>query len=95
MMSRRTIAICPVVAGNARCAAGMGEEVRCHRARPIMRDGKLVEKLQPRLEAAPEVLFARAPTLPAGDYQLHWTVRSMTGAAVTEGDIPFAVKDQP
>src|SRR5262249_60108986 len=59
----------------------------------ILRDGKLIERLQPRLESAPTVLFARAPTLPEGSYQLHWTVHTMAGADVTEGDIPFSVQD--
>jgi len=59
----------------------------------ILRDGKLIERLQPRLESAPTVLFARAPTLPEGSYQLHWTVHTMAGTDVTEGDIPFTVKD--
>jgi methionine-rich copper-binding protein CopC len=59
----------------------------------ITRDGKVVERLQPRLESAPSVLFARAPTLPDGNYQLHWAVHTMTGTQVTEGDIPFTVKD--
>jgi len=59
----------------------------------ITQDGKLVERLQPRLESAPEVLFARASTLPAGDYKLHWTVRTLAGREVVEGDIPFTVKD--
>ena len=40
----------------------------------ITRDGTLVERLTPRLESAPEVLFARAPTLPPGDY---WAPRRM------------------
>ena len=66
-----------------------------HSTLDIMRDGKSVERLHPRLESAPEVLFARAPTLPAGDYKLHWSVRTMTGADATQGDIPFTVKDQP
>jgi methionine-rich copper-binding protein CopC len=66
-----------------------------HSKLDIMRDGKSVERLHPRLESAPEVLFARAPTLPAGDYKLHWSVRTMTGAGATQGDIPFTVKDQP
>lgn len=58
----------------------------------ITRGGKLVERLQPRLESAPEVLFARAPTLPEGDYTLHWAVRTLAGAQVVQGDIPFTVK---
>ena len=66
-----------------------------HSTLSITRDGKLVEQLQPRLESAPEVLFARAPTLPAGDYKLHWIVRTTTGVDSTQGDIPFTVKDQP
>jgi|HubBroStandDraft_6_1064221.scaffolds.fasta_scaffold06919_6 methionine-rich copper-binding protein CopC len=66
-----------------------------HSTLAITRDGKLVERLQPRLNSAPEVLFARAPTMPAGDYKLHWAVRTMTGVDVIQGDIPFTVKDQP
>jgi methionine-rich copper-binding protein CopC len=66
-----------------------------HSTLAITRDGKLVERLQPRLESAPEVLFARAPTLPAGNFKLHWAVRTMTGVDVIQGDIPFTVKDQP
>ena len=58
----------------------------------ITRDGTLVERLTPRLESAPEVLFARAPTLPPGDYSLHWAVKTMTGTNVVEGEIPFTVK---
>jgi methionine-rich copper-binding protein CopC len=63
-----------------------------HSQLAIMRNGQLVEKLVPRLESAPEVLFARAPTLPAGDYDLHWQVKTMTGVAVIQGNIPFSVK---
>jgi methionine-rich copper-binding protein CopC len=61
----------------------------------IMRDGELVERLQPRLESAPEVLFARASTLPAGDYNLHWAVRTLADIKLIEGNIPFTVKSQP
>jgi methionine-rich copper-binding protein CopC len=57
----------------------------------VMQDGKLVEKLQPRLESAPEVLFARAPTLPPGKYVLHWAVRTVAGEERIQGDIPFSV----
>src|SRR5437899_1438965 len=62
-----------------------------HSTLAIMRDGKQVERLQPRLESAPEVLFARAPTLPAGNYTLHWAVRTMTDVQLIQGDIPFTV----
>ena len=63
-----------------------------HSQLAITQGGKLVEKLVPRLESAPEVLFARAPTLVPGDYHLHWAVKTMTGANVVEGNIPFSVK---
>jgi len=57
----------------------------------ITRDGKVVETLHPSFSSAPEVLFAQAPRLLPGDYKLHWAVRLMSGAEVTEGDIPFKV----
>ncbi|MEI7873119.1 MAG: copper resistance protein CopC [Alphaproteobacteria bacterium] len=63
-----------------------------HSQLAITRNGQVVEKLAPRLESAPEVLFARAPTLPAGDYDLNWRVKTMTGVEVTQGNIPFTVK---
>ena len=63
-----------------------------HSQLAITRNGQLVEQLTPRLESAPEVLFARAPTLPAGDYDLHWQVKTMTGAEAIQGNIPFTVK---
>jgi len=63
-----------------------------HSTLAITRDGKLVERLTPRLESAPEVLFAQAPTLPSGSYMLHWEVRTMASVDVMKGDIPFTVK---
>jgi methionine-rich copper-binding protein CopC len=54
----------------------------------IRQDGKVIEDLHPRLESAPEVLFARAPTLPPGRYSLHWIVG---GAPQFDGEIPFTV----
>lgn len=66
-----------------------------HSSLSIHRDGQLVERLEPRLESAPEVLFARAPTLPPGSYMLHWAVRTMGGVKVLEGNIPFTVTGKP
>ncbi len=63
-----------------------------HSTLAIIGDGRVVEKLSPRLETAPEVLFARAPTLAPGNYKLHWEVKTMTGTEVVQGDIPFTVK---
>jgi methionine-rich copper-binding protein CopC len=54
----------------------------------VMHDGKVVEVLHPRLESAPNVLFARAPTLQPGNYTLHWRVG---GPTPQQGEIPFTV----
>ncbi|CAN5684235.1 hypothetical protein BH10PSE6_BH10PSE6_26810 [soil metagenome] len=61
----------------------------------ITQGGRVIETLHPRLESAPEVLFAQAPTLAPGDYLLHWSVVTLQGAQIIEGDIPFKVSDQP
>jgi methionine-rich copper-binding protein CopC len=58
----------------------------------ITRGGKVIETLHPRLDSSPDVLFARAPKLPQGDYALHWSVKQMVGTELTEGDVPFMVK---
>jgi methionine-rich copper-binding protein CopC len=63
-----------------------------HSSLSIWRDGRLVEHLQPRLQSEPNVLYARAPTLRPGEYLLRWTVRTMEGVKVVQGDIPFAIK---
>jgi len=59
----------------------------------VKRDGEVIETLQPRLQSAPQVLFARAPTLPAGKYQLYWQVRTMADVETREGEIPFTVSE--
>ncbi|HYZ30831.1 MAG TPA: copper resistance protein CopC [Crenalkalicoccus sp.] len=59
----------------------------------IARGGQPVEVLHPTLNAAPEVLFAIAPMLEPGDYELRWMVRSFTDGEVTEGSLPFTVRD--
>ena len=61
----------------------------------IKQGDKVVERLHPRLESAPEVLFAAAPTLPPGNYMLHWAVIAVAGTKAIEGDIPFDVSDNP
>jgi methionine-rich copper-binding protein CopC len=57
----------------------------------IKHGGEVVETLQPRLQSAPQVLFARAPTLPPGEYKLYWQVRTLTDIEVVDGEIPFTV----
>lgn len=66
-----------------------------HSSLSIWRDGRAVQRLQPRFQSAPNVLFARAPTLPPGEYMLRWTVRTMEGVKVIEGDIPFTIRTPP
>ncbi|WP_296324289.1 copper resistance protein CopC [Reyranella sp.] len=60
----------------------------------IKQGDKVIERLHPRLESAPEVLFAAAPTLPPGNYMLHWAVITLQGTKAISGDIPFQVSDQ-
>jgi methionine-rich copper-binding protein CopC len=58
----------------------------------VSRNGEVVETLHPSFDAAPGVLFARGPRLQPGEYKLHWSVKSVNGAEVTQGDIQFTVK---
>lgn len=60
----------------------------------IKQGDKVIERLHPRLESSPQVLFASAPTLPPGQYMLHWTVITLQGTKAIAGDIPFHVTDQ-
>jgi hypothetical protein len=57
----------------------------------IKQDGRIIEVLHPRLESAPDVLFARAPTLPPGSYKLYWLVG---GSPQFNGEIPFTVGNE-
>ena len=57
----------------------------------IKQDGRIIEVLHPRLESAPDVLFARAPTLQPGSYTLYWLVG---GTPQFDGEIPFTVGNQ-
>jgi methionine-rich copper-binding protein CopC len=57
----------------------------------VKRGDVVVETLVPRLQSNPNVLFARAPTLPSGQYTLHWVVKTMTDARIEQGDVPFSI----
>ena len=61
----------------------------------IKQGDKVIERLHPLLDSAPEVLFAAAPTLPDGSYMLHWAVITVQGTKAIEGDIPFQVSENP
>jgi len=59
----------------------------------ITRAGSPVQELRPLLDAAPEVLFGSARRLPAGQYELHWEVRSLAGGAKdSAGLVPFRIR---
>lgn len=57
----------------------------------IQQDGVIVRTLHPRFKAQPDVLFAMALPLPPGNYTFHWSVRSLEGTEVLEGEVPFSV----
>jgi hypothetical protein len=57
----------------------------------LVRNGKVVETIHPRLEAAPTVLFARIQTPTPGAYVLRWTVCPQGSNDRYDGEFPLAV----
>jgi methionine-rich copper-binding protein CopC len=57
----------------------------------VKRGDKIVATLQPRLKTEPQVLFAQSPSLPPGDYTLHWSVKALDGADIVQGKVSFTV----
>ena len=57
----------------------------------VKRGSEIVETLQPRVDTEVNVLFARASTLPTGQYTLHWVVKTMQDATIEQGDVPFSI----
>ena len=57
----------------------------------LVRDGVVVETIHPRLEAAPNVLFARIQTPPAGHYIARWVVCPKGSDDRYDGEFPFTV----
>lgn len=57
----------------------------------ILRDDKVVRRLNPLLDSAPDVLFASSPAPEPGHYVLHWSAISLPDGEVSEGMIPFSV----
>jgi methionine-rich copper-binding protein CopC len=55
----------------------------------LLQDGKVITELAPRLDSAPDVLYAAGETPRPGRYQLRWEVRSLNGESA-EGVIPFS-----
>jgi methionine-rich copper-binding protein CopC len=57
----------------------------------ITQNGHTVETLHLILRSDPKALAASAPRLPSGEYELHWSARSVSGEA-SEGSVPFTVR---
>jgi len=57
----------------------------------LVRDGKVVATIYPRLEAAPNVLFARIQTPGPGNYVVRWTVCPEGRNERYDGEFPFTV----
>jgi hypothetical protein len=57
----------------------------------LSRDGRIVGTIHFRLEAAPNVLFARIQTPEPGNYIARWTVCPAGSDDRYEGQIPFTV----
>jgi len=56
----------------------------------IAQNGHVLQTLNPRLDSAPDTLFARFGRLPAGDYELSWIARLGDGEDIG-GVVPFKV----
>src|SRR5262249_33701461 len=57
----------------------------------LVRQGKVVATIYPRLEAAPNVLFARIQTPGPGNYMVRWTVCPEGHNDRYDGEFPFTV----
>jgi hypothetical protein len=57
----------------------------------LLLNGKTVETIHPRLEAAPNVLFARIVTPARGNYVLRWTICPQGSNDRYDGEFPFTI----
>jgi methionine-rich copper-binding protein CopC len=58
----------------------------------VTSNGKVVEALVSIRGSEPETLVASAPTLPPGQYQLHWRATSVPDGDVSEGFVSFTIE---
>ena len=92
MMESRPSAETIVDRNNAQYVVRFDGPVDHRASRLVITQGnRVVRNLRPLLDSAPEVLFASGPRLPAGDYQLFWSARSMPDGDTTDGSIHFTV----
>lgn len=57
----------------------------------LVRDSRVIGRPRPRLEAAPNVLFARVAMPTPGNYALRWKALAGWGIPVACGETPFTV----
>jgi methionine-rich copper-binding protein CopC len=57
----------------------------------IAQSGNVLIALNPRLDSAPDTLFARRGALSSGDYELSWIAYSGTGEEIG-GIVPFSIR---
>jgi methionine-rich copper-binding protein CopC len=57
----------------------------------VAQSGKVLVTLTPRMNTAPNTLFARRGPLPPGDYQMSWLAYSASGQEIG-GLLPFSVR---
>jgi methionine-rich copper-binding protein CopC len=58
----------------------------------VLQDDRVVRKLQPRLGASPNTLFAIAGGLAPGAYTLRWVAKSHRSGTMIEGGLDFTVR---
>jgi len=58
----------------------------------VLQGGQVLETLRPRLETAPDVVFAESRPLQPGAYELRWSVRSGVDSSISEGALAFTVR---
>jgi hypothetical protein len=68
-----------------------GPTDHAHSRLEILRDGQVVDRLDPLLDSAADVPFASVLTLPPGHHTLHWTVKWIPTQDDSDGMIAFSV----
>jgi methionine-rich copper-binding protein CopC len=58
----------------------------------IVQNGRVVERLQPLEDSAAETLFAEAPVLAPGQYELRWSATTGPAGETASGTVPFSVR---
>jgi methionine-rich copper-binding protein CopC len=57
----------------------------------VIRDGRIVQLLHPRLNTQPNTLYSGVRKLAPGAYRLHWATYSLRDHSLSQGTINFTV----